>query len=294
MNESLSVAFDYNVYFWTIILPITIGVITNYIVRQHKKKKNNELIKNTIIDWSIIMKPEIETLSGELSRLANKIETSINIEMPRVEINRTLAKKILDINVSDILKSIAFNLKGEKKELIENGYYIFKSLDFINITENKILEEYDAFSKEIIELTNQWKVSYKEFTVSCSRTKRTEQIKELITFIYKVLGDFFKKYPPENKYPIIELEKEVLNKIQEKIDATYSSDDSDYRDYSYDILTSVIDLKLIIKEWKAVKKTYSEIYSSYSRNLEVTMNQLTKCLSVVNSTKHKRFYQNYY
>jgi len=261
-----------------LIIPATIaimvfflGVLITWLKSNMERRKDTRHLRTTIITWVTYMDNGVKTLALSCGNLAKRVAETHEIHPEQFKFNFLHANKVSGIEVTKTIKAFVTNSDGDEGSKNQNYYKLVSGLDYLGKVEDEIKSKYDEHYSYTLKLLDNWNESFVAFDNS-QRDLATAKVEkdDVRLSMEKDLNSIIVKWLAANKKDgqnIIYTHDELLSPF-ENIITDYFQRTGSREDEVSKLISTVQDLIIVYKQWKASKEAYSTIFSEYAQKLQ--------------------------
>ena len=201
---------------------------------------------------------------------ADKVKNSVHLAPESLSMINLMYNRITEIPSERYFKAFALNSQGERDENNAKCYKLLSSLDFVNRQQNQILENYNDYSKFILDLMSKWNENFVHFTRTIN-----DQIERFRSPVEgEALGDLYRQLEEIRNSFFVGDEEKTIEKIESQLLMPFKKQILESLKFSvmpsdvFDLLSVIKNLDIIILQWKKYNKGMNEMFQDFSLKID--------------------------
>ncbi|MDL2319799.1 hypothetical protein LJC45_01560 [Alistipes sp. OttesenSCG-928-B03] len=143
------------------VLIFVLGFYINILITKKNKKKELELYKLLIVDWTLSIKNSIKIYIKSLNEFAENIAKNESLNIAQYISNTVNIKRLTDLSLEKMTDTLVVNLSAkDEKESVKKLHNYLLQLDYFSEATPDIWKKYETYCDACDEIRDKWNVAY--------------------------------------------------------------------------------------------------------------------------------------
>lgn len=178
------------------ILVFAIGIFISWSFDRYKKKKELELYKLLIVEWTKCFKPSVDAFINHLDTFANELIKNSSLNIPKYVFVTLNFDKINSLPLDKLIDALVVNIstKIDKKIAVNSSYNLLNQLYFLEIIVKDIQKTYDNYCIENRKIMDEWNEHFMSLSEQLSQTSSDKSLDALECQYYEKIWNELKPF----------------------------------------------------------------------------------------------------
>lgn len=255
------------------IIVFVLGILIEKCHKKKQQKQETEDYRKTVFSWVEQVKTPISNQIKRIHKLISDINANTTIQGVRFEFNKSLVNKLGIDSVENLIKYFIFRSSEPKDDKrSDNVFNIVSALDFLSTAENKVVEDYELYQKQSIELVQKWTPVICELQLYIDKIRSLVLLFEGCNLIVSCCDEWKELCKGKKEVNIKETYDSLINPIlQIYYKSPFSSDAPQEVGLIY---KQTNELAIIYYDWDALNKGFAKLFKEQADRIEQAYNNL--------------------